>query len=123
AFSSGFDEFSLTCPYQKLKKPWKGIYRLLAPVYGHEALQGFMELRDLIINLRLSARSCGSSYLPMHKDLEVMFESTVEPRYNEGPKFRRSRLFFIYFRAKRGALGGLSLIISSSAKRVYRAWC
>ena len=82
-----------------------------------------MELRDLIINLRLSARSCGSSYLPMHIDLEVMLESTVEPRYNEGPKFRRSRLFFIYFRAKRGALGGLSLIISSSAKRVYRAWC
>ena len=57
-----------------------------------------MELRGLIINLRLSARSCGlSSYLPMHIDLEVMFESTVEPRYNEGPKFRRSRLFFIYF--------------------------
>ena len=75
--------------------------------------------------------TCGSllevvvfpSYLPMHIDLEVMFESTVEPRYNEGPKFRRSRLFFIYFRAKRGALGGLPLIISSSAKRVYRAWC
>ena len=57
-----------------------------------------MELRDFIINLRLSARSCGlSPYLPMHIDLEVMFESTVEPRYNEGPKFRRSRLFFIYF--------------------------
>ena len=53
---------------------------------------------DLIIKSRLSARSCGlSSYLPMHIDLEVMFESTVEPRYNEGPKFRGSRLFFIYF--------------------------
>ena len=57
-----------------------------------------MELRDLIINLRLSARSCGlSSNLSMHIDFEVMFESTVEPRYNEKPKFRRSRLFFIYF--------------------------
>ena len=48
--------------------------------------------------------TCGSllevvvfpSYLPMYIDLE---ESTVEPRYNEGWKFRRSRLFFIYFRA------------------------
>ena len=75
--------------------------------------------------------TCGSllevvvfpSYLPMHIDLEVMFESTVEPRYNEGWKFRRSRLFFIYFRAKRGALGASPLTISPSAKRVHHAWC
>ena len=58
-------------------------------MYGHKVLKGFEELRDLI-KLRLSARSCGlSSYLPMHVDHDVMFESTVEPRHNEGPKAPR----------------------------------
>ena len=95
---------------------------------------GFVELRDLIIKLRLSARSCGlSSYLPMHIDHDFMFESTVQPRYNEGPNdwqicslYRGfvDRGSFSYISGRSEAPWGASpLLISSRAKRVYRAWC
>ena len=115
-----FQWFRRIFPELSISKVKKTVERCIAMRHSRDSW------RCLIWSL-----TCGSllevvvfpSYLPMHIDLEVMFESTVEPRYNEGWKFRRSRLFFIYFRAKRGALGASPLIISPSAKRVHHAWC